>query len=486
MYTGELSDLSHLLPEASPAQIHADMANNDPDDRNPVMVLNELFSGQVKYEFGQPKTYDWGIEHSVRLCVEGLSIEALDPCKKNAKTKAAHSALLALKASGMYARKIAEKEAKRTGKPVELVLQEGQNSNQVQSVIISPLTAPAQKGDSNAVAKLNKLFSNVGYVITHQFLGGTDSSFTISVVVNDQVFVGTARSKKLAKLSAAESALKKLGHWTAEDEKAKSINKSNQVFENELRREEKEGLRAGLTRPAAVRGFMGSATGRGAMGRGAAGRGLMARGAAGRGVMARGAAGRGAAGRGVMARGAAGRGVMGRGALGRGAVGRGAVGRGFATRGAAVRGAFGRGAARGVAGGAPAGRGFPARGGMAPGLGLGGRGAGFGRGINSPRKPGMGGFRGAMRGAGGIGAGNFGAPQAEFSEDTFNMGDGFQFFNASESTGFSAAPNNRGANARRGGAGSVREVRVAFEEVRVAFEGQRMQETVLVCSPINY
>jgi len=126
--------------------------------------------------------------HLTSVTVDGITAYGRGSSKKEAKLRAACAAVDQLRCRGLLQQRIIEKE-----------------------VSANPVT------QENAVTKLKRLYGARNYNFINS---GTTADFTACVTVNDSNYTGSGRSKKLARLAAAEHALRELNMLSAEDEAA--------------------------------------------------------------------------------------------------------------------------------------------------------------------------------------------------------------------------------------------------------------------------
>jgi len=201
MYVGGPETYMHLRRN--------DLTKAAGDGKNAIMVLNELYYESAVYNDIETIIDDTDVLNVVSVTVDGVTTYGRGITKKAAKLAAAQFALDQLRNSGILQQRIAEKEsAKKTSlatsdKPVPY-------RNMVCPVIAE-----------NAVAKLNHVHPGLNYHVIHQNMTPGNTSFTVSVNVQGQDFTGTAKSKKNARLEAAEQVLRALNMWTKEDDAAK-------------------------------------------------------------------------------------------------------------------------------------------------------------------------------------------------------------------------------------------------------------------------
>ena len=148
-----------------------------------------------------------------RITVEDIQFEGLASTKKIAKLNASVTALTHLNDIGLLQQKLAAKSAK---KPSAV------------TVAMAVPAASSKKNTSllkNALMKLNELRSGLDYRTIseeeriHQ--GMHAHTFTMSVDIDGQTYLGVGMSKKAARADAAEKVLRALEQWIDEDEQLK-------------------------------------------------------------------------------------------------------------------------------------------------------------------------------------------------------------------------------------------------------------------------
>ena len=139
--------------------------------------------------------------------------------KKEAKSNCASFALDSLREKGILELKekeLEKKKAERDKKREEkLTLQKAKYGSEVDKK-----TAGVWR---NALTKLNEYYPNIEFkVMAETPLKHTSIiAFTVVVHIDDKDFIGVGKSKRIAKLEAAEKALRSLNLWTEEDDKIK-------------------------------------------------------------------------------------------------------------------------------------------------------------------------------------------------------------------------------------------------------------------------
>jgi dsRNA-specific ribonuclease len=186
--------------------------------KNPVAELHELFPDST-YKFKDDKV-DIGEFYQCKITVNGEEYEGLGRNKKDAKANAATNALEGLRVSGFLDQHMKELEAKKQAKVEKLKEFEksdgsGKGKDRLEK-LFNVSAAPAK----NAVSKLNEIFPSIEYKIVGEMpvKNTCMTAFAVSVQVNRRTYTGIGKNKKLAKMAAAEKALRGLGLWTEDDE----------------------------------------------------------------------------------------------------------------------------------------------------------------------------------------------------------------------------------------------------------------------------
>jgi len=181
--------------------------------KNAIMILNELYYESAVYTDIETGTEQPDALSVVSVTVDGITVYGRGMSKKAAKLAAAQLAVEQLRGCGILQQRIAAKESAKASTATSD--KQVPYRNTVCSVI-----------PENAIAKLNRLHTGLNYqVIDMNMTPGQATSFTVSVNVNGQDFTGTDRSKKSARLAAAENVLRSLNMWTKEDNDAKRLAK---------------------------------------------------------------------------------------------------------------------------------------------------------------------------------------------------------------------------------------------------------------------
>lgn len=179
--------------------------------RDPVVVLQEFFP-QIRYFSREPVEHDGAMQYVTVVNIFDESYEGTGDSKKRSKAAAATNTLEALRKNGVIASKERELEADRRA---------AVNMPRIPSLLeCDKKNIPAQR---NAVAKLNLLYINLEYeLLAEKPVRNTLlTAFVMAVTVEGRSFAGVGKTKKAAKVEAAEKALRYLKMWTKEDEVAK-------------------------------------------------------------------------------------------------------------------------------------------------------------------------------------------------------------------------------------------------------------------------
>ena len=192
IYTGDAKEYMHLR--------QSDLITASADEKNAINVLNELYYESAVYK--EQKSEGFSL---VSVTVDGITTYGRGATKKEAKLSAANAAIEQLRTVGLLQQRIAEKDALKIEKKGNVLASERPASYR-QTV--------SSAESENAIAKLNHVYSGLNYNVTDAIMTPGETSFTVSVNVNGQVYSGTGRSKKTARLTAAENALRGLNLWT--------------------------------------------------------------------------------------------------------------------------------------------------------------------------------------------------------------------------------------------------------------------------------
>ncbi|KAL3278820.1 hypothetical protein HHI36_016340 [Cryptolaemus montrouzieri] len=158
--------------------------------KNPVSALNEMYKG-LKYNFVQQKGPSNNPVFTVEVELNGEKYIGQGRSKALAKHCVAKKVLEFLDPSKVY--------AEEPSSDVASSFSSDGSANEVDS---------DRFGDKNPVSILNELRSGLKYNVLEQHGPSHAPTFKVSVDVDGQTYIGTGRSKKLAKCAAAEEALK--------------------------------------------------------------------------------------------------------------------------------------------------------------------------------------------------------------------------------------------------------------------------------------
>jgi len=186
---------------------------------NPVEQLNEMFP-EAEFQFPDGDEKSSGFFRA-QFTIGGTTYEGVGLNKRDAKANAAANTVEGLEKSGLLQERQAEIDAKRK--------ERGEKQKQTEKSEAGE-EKPAREKSNNAAAshnpnvKLQELYPQaVFHILGETPLRNTAiRAFIGAVIIGDQTHIGVGRSKKLAKTAAAEKALRALGHWTEEDELAKT------------------------------------------------------------------------------------------------------------------------------------------------------------------------------------------------------------------------------------------------------------------------
>lgn len=205
--------------------------------RDPVIVLQEYFP-QIRYCHREPVERDGVMQYTTIVNIFDEVYEGVGSSKKDSKAVAAANTLDALRRNGVLAAKEREVEADRKA---------ASQQPRIPSLFESDKkSVPVQR---NAVAKLNLLYPNLEYQLMAEkpVRNTLLTAFVMAVEVEGRSFAGVGKTKKAAKVDAAEKALRYLRMWTREDEEAKEMTlaeDSDPVASISMHREKQEAKKA--------------------------------------------------------------------------------------------------------------------------------------------------------------------------------------------------------------------------------------------------
>lgn len=206
MYVGEPEEYMHLRRN--------DLTTDLSDEKNSIMLLNELYYESAVYKEIENKTDEFDGSCLFSVAVDGITTYGRGLTRKEAKTNAARAAIEQLRCLGVLQKRIAEKESIKAGRKAATDSNASEKPAPYRYSVCSV-------GTENAIAKLNHHYHGLAYNVIDTQMSPGQTSYTVRVNVNGQDFMGTGRSKKAARLAAAERALRALNMWTADDEAAK-------------------------------------------------------------------------------------------------------------------------------------------------------------------------------------------------------------------------------------------------------------------------
>lgn len=205
MYIGDPETYMHLR--------RSELMTAATDEKNAVTVLNELYYESAVYKIIENENSPSG-SCLVNVTVDGITTYGRGSSRKEAKVSAACAAIQQLRCLGILQKRITEKESVQA-KRMAATKASASDKPVPYRHTVCPVVP------ENAIAKLNHLHPGLNYNVVDAHLETGQTSYTVRVNVNGQDFTGTGRSKKTARLAAAESALKAFNKWTVEDDFAK-------------------------------------------------------------------------------------------------------------------------------------------------------------------------------------------------------------------------------------------------------------------------
>ena len=183
---------------------------------NPVEQLNELFpNAEFEFPDGDEK---FGGFFRAQFTIDGTKYEGVGLNKRDAKANAAANTIEGLEKNGMLQLRQAEMDAKRKERGEKQKQSEKDDDGNEKQKTSNEVTS------HNPNVKLQEIHPQaVFHILGETPLRNTAiRAFIGAVIIGDQTHIGVGRSKKMAKTAAAEKALRALGHWTEEDELAKT------------------------------------------------------------------------------------------------------------------------------------------------------------------------------------------------------------------------------------------------------------------------
>ena len=222
-----------ITPEKTVAPPGADGDTPDPL-AHPVMVLMELYR-EATFEYAEASSV--GTSYTCQVNLGGRFFDGAGRNKKLAKLVAAQIAIDTLSAEGVLEERRVEVDATRAARHAK----RDEQFVKRRAIIDQRKADRKSRGQNNPPAPKNavsRLYSfGVRPSAYNLVAGGEDdgrSGFAIAVAVRGQTYVGNGMSKRRARHEAAESALKGIGEWNAEDEVVKQdiIEKDNQKLAN--------------------------------------------------------------------------------------------------------------------------------------------------------------------------------------------------------------------------------------------------------------
>jgi len=220
VYVGEPEEYMHLRRN--------DLTTGLSDEKNAIVLLNELYYESAVYQEIENKTDQFDASCLFSVAVDGITTYGRGSTRKEAKANAARAAIEQLRCVGILQKRIAAKESIKAGRKAATDSNASEKPAPYRHSVCSV-------GTENAIAKLNHHHHGLAYNVTNTQMIAGQTSYTIHVNVNGQDFMGIGRSKKAARLAAAESALRALNMWTADDEAAKKLAQSTAAAAHKAR-----------------------------------------------------------------------------------------------------------------------------------------------------------------------------------------------------------------------------------------------------------
>jgi len=211
-------------PEVYMQYRQCNQMNAAAEEKNAISILNELYYESAVYSIIEENEQGTG-SCLTSVTVYGITAYGRGSSKKEAKLKAAHAAVEQLRCLGLLEQRMTEKEVFKKDR----MKTASNTSASVKPAPYRQTVCPVTQ--ENAAAKLNRLYGALNYNFIDE---GTVGDFTVCVMVNDKNYTGSGRSKKLARIAAAEHALRGLNMWTAEDEAAKKQAQAAALVANQM------------------------------------------------------------------------------------------------------------------------------------------------------------------------------------------------------------------------------------------------------------
>jgi len=218
LYTGD--------PEVYMQYRRFNLMNAAAEEKTAIAILNELYYESAVYSIIEANEQGTG-SYLTSVTVDGITAYGRGSSKKEAKLRAACAAMEQLRCLGLLEQRMTEKEFSKTDR---------MKTASSTSDSVKPLPYRQTVTQENAMAKLNRLYGAPNYNMDAGCPGALDgfSYFTACVTVKDKNYTGSGRSKKLARIAAAEHALRGLNMWTAEDEAAKKQAQAAALAANQM------------------------------------------------------------------------------------------------------------------------------------------------------------------------------------------------------------------------------------------------------------
>jgi len=198
---------------------------DDPSGKTPVMLLHELYRDQIEFNVGAPTGQAPNVAFDCALVLAGRTFSGSGGSKKAAKQAAAAAAVNALRMSGELdvreREMLAVRAQKRLNAPDRPQRKQFQQDVPTMSSSSGARTGKQPPLPKNSIMRLNDKYRSLPFTV----VSGSDAGgwVTMTVVVEDVTYSGQGATKKQAKLSTAEAALRGLGDWTSDDENVKRM-----------------------------------------------------------------------------------------------------------------------------------------------------------------------------------------------------------------------------------------------------------------------